>query len=129
MRFRTSWLLAALMGVTLACSDDSTEPDNGNGGGPVGTVTVGNDFFQSGHNGSTDPAVDTVSAGMMVTWTWTKTGSTSHSVRSEGATSFTSSAVLTGSGKTYSVTFTTPGTYEYDCAVHGEAMSGTIVVQ
>lgn len=27
------------------------------------------------------------------------------------------------------VTFTTLGTYEYDCAVHGQAMSGTIVVQ
>ena len=27
------------------------------------------------------------------------------------------------------VTFTVPGTYRYDCAVHGQAMSGTIVVQ
>jgi hypothetical protein len=52
MRFRTSWLLAALMGMTLACSDSSTGPGNGNGGGggAVGTVTVGNNFFQSGHN-------------------------------------------------------------------------------
>jgi plastocyanin len=64
-----------------------------------------------------------------VTWTWTNTGSTPHSVESEGTISFASSPVLTGSGKTYTVTFMTPGTYEYDCAVHGEAMSGTIVVQ
>jgi plastocyanin len=129
MRFHTSWLLAALMGVTLACSDSSTGPGNGNGGGPVGTVTVGNNFFQSGHNGTTNPAVDTVSAGTAVTWTWTDTGSTPHSVHSEGATTFASSSTLTGSGKTYSVTFATPGTYEYDCAVHGESMSGTIVVR
>ena len=74
-------------------------------------------------------AVDTVPAGTMVTWTWSNTGSTSHSVESEGTTSFASSDILTGSGMTYSVTFTTPGTYEYDCAVHGQAMSGTIVVQ
>ena len=55
MRFRTSWLLAALMGVTLACSDSSTEPGNGNGGGAVGTVTVGNNLFQSGQNGTSNP--------------------------------------------------------------------------
>jgi plastocyanin len=36
---------------------------------------------------------------------------------------------LTGNGQTYSFTFTTPGTYHYDCAVHGVAMTGTIVVQ
>jgi plastocyanin len=36
---------------------------------------------------------------------------------------------MSGNGKTYSVTFTTPGTYQYDCAVHGEQMTGTIVVQ
>jgi len=46
-----------------------------------------------------------------------------------GSPSFTSSAVLSGSGSTYQVTFTTPGTYQYDCAVHGTMMTGTIVVQ
>lgn len=30
---------------------------------------------------------------------------------------------------TYSVTFPTAGTYHYDCAVHGAAMTGTVVVQ
>jgi plastocyanin len=131
MSFPTGWLLAAFAGLTLACSSSSTGPGTGNGGGggAVGTVTAGNIFFQSGHNGTRNPAVDTVPAGTAVTWTWTNTGSTPHSVASEGTTSFASSQVLTGSGKTYSVTFTTPGTYEYDCAVHGEAMSGTIVVQ
>lgn len=76
-----------------------------------------------------NPAIDTVPAGTAVTWTWTNTGSTSHSVESEGTPSFASSQIQSGSGKTYSVTFTTPGTYEYDCAVHGEAMTGRIVVQ
>ncbi len=30
---------------------------------------------------------------------------------------------------TYSFTFTTAGTYTYDCAVHGASMTGTVVVR
>lgn len=88
---------------------------------PSTGVTVGNNFF--------DPAARTVSAGATVTWTWVNTGAISHSVESVGATSFTSSPILTGAGQTYSITFDTPGTYEYQCVVHGSAMSGSIVVQ
>jgi len=29
----------------------------------------------------------------------------------------------------HAVTFSAPGTYEYDCAVHGTAIRGTIVVR
>ena len=99
----------------------------GMGGGPVGSVTAGPGIqFVSGHNGSTNAAVDTIAAGGTVTWTWT--GSLPHSVQSIGSSSFASSATMTGSG-TYAVTFTAPGTYQYDCAVHGELMTGTIVVR
>jgi plastocyanin len=101
----------------------------GGGGGPAGQIMVGNILFRSAHNGSQDPAIDTVAVGSTVTWTWTATGSVAHSVRSQRAPSFTSSDVETGDGKTYSFTFTTPGSYAYDCAVHGAAMSGTIVVR
>jgi plastocyanin len=97
-------------------------------GGAVGTVTVGNILFQSGHNGTRNPAIGTVAVGR-VTWTWTNTGSTPHTAESEDSPSFTSSETLTGSGKTYSVTFTSPGTYSYDCAVHGMAMTGRVVAQ
>lgn len=83
-------------------------------------VAVGNDFFQ--------PASITVDAGTTVTWTWNG-GAGSHSVQSIGSPSFTSSAIMTGGGSTYSFTFNTPGTYQYDCAVHGTAMSGTVIVQ
>ena len=51
-----------------------------------------------------------------------------HSVQSLGTPSFTSSAIMTGSGSSYSFTFTAPGTYQYDCAVHGPSMTGSIVV-
>jgi plastocyanin len=46
-----------------------------------------------------------------------------------GSPGFPSSAILTGNGQTYSFTFTTPRSHAYDCAVHGAAMSGTLVVR
>jgi plastocyanin len=80
-------------------------------------------------NNEFTPAVRTVPAGTTVVWTWTGTGAVSHSVRSTGTPSFPSSAILTGSGMTYSHQFSVPGTYTYDCEVHGAAMQGSIVVQ
>jgi plastocyanin len=99
----------------------------GTGGGPVGSVTAGPGIqFVSGHNGSSNTAVDTIAVGATVTWSWT--GSLPHSVQSVGSPSFASSGTMTGSG-TYAVTFPTAGTYQYDCAVHGQLMTGTIVVR
>jgi plastocyanin len=96
--------------------------------GAAAAVTVGNIFFTSGRNGSSNPAVDSVTAGGTVTWTWGTTGTVPHSVQSLGSPSFTSSAVQSRSGNTYQFTFAQPGTYQYDCAVHGTLMTGTIVV-
>jgi len=95
-------------------------------------VTVGNNggiVFISAHNGTANPAVDTVAVGATVTWTWTNNQGVSHSVQSQGPAAFASSPIMGGSGQTYAVTFVTPGTYQYDCAVHGSAMTGTIVVR
>ena len=57
------------------------------------------------------------------------TGAIQHSVESTGSPSFTSSAILTGNGMTHEFEFTQAGTYTYQCAVHGAAMTGTVVVQ
>jgi plastocyanin len=92
-------------------------------------VTVGDIFFTSGHNGLSNPAVDTVAVNGTVTWTWASTAALPHSVQSLGTPGFTSSGIQTGGGKTYQFTFTAPGTYQYDCAVHGAAMTGRIVVR
>jgi plastocyanin len=93
-------------------------------------VTVGNpNFFRSSRNGTINPAVDTVAVNGTVTWTWVNTGSTEHSVQSTGGTSFTSSNRQSGDGSTYHFTFTTPGTYTYNCEVHGNLMTGRIVVR
>jgi plastocyanin len=134
MRITRTWMLAGAAAVALGCSSGGTTGpsmggNGGGGGGAPGTVTVGNIFFRSGHNGTQNPAQDTVTVGQTVTWTWTGTGSTPHSVLSQGSPSFPSSNTLTGNGMTYTATFNTPGTYHYECAVHGAAMSGNIVVQ
>ena len=99
----------------------------GEGGGPVGSIVIGPAIqFVSGHNGSTNPAVDTIPVGATVTWSWS--GALPHSVQSIGTPSFTSSGIFNAS-RTYARTFTAPGTYRYECAVHGPQMSGTLVVQ
>jgi plastocyanin len=97
--------------------------------GPPAQVTVGNIFFRSVHNGSQNPAVDTIAAGNVVTWTWDAAGS--HSIQSTGVPPevFRNSVVMSATGSTYSVRLLHPGTYSYDCAVHGTAMTGRIVVR
>jgi len=104
------------------------QPLPGQGGGAVGQVTVGNVFFRSAHNGSQNPAVDTIAAGGSITWAWNAAGS--HSIQSIGVPDiFRNSVVMAGANDTYTVTFRNPGTYSYQCAVHGSAMTGRIVVQ
>jgi plastocyanin len=130
----TLTVCAALLAA--ACGGYSTSPygvsggsGGGIGGGPVGHVTVGNNFFQSAHNGTLNDAVDTIAAGSTVTWSWAASGS--HSIQSTGGepTVFRNSTVMSSSGSNYAVMFSTPGTYTYDCSIHGAAMSGRIVVQ
>src|SRR2546428_8550333 len=54
----------------------------GGGGQPVGDVLVGNIFFRSAHNGTTNPAVDTIAAGDSITWAWNAAGP--HSIPATG---------------------------------------------
>ncbi len=125
---RETLLGIALIGVVTlaACTDTPSDPGGGDGGGAVGAVTIGPGIrFSSDHNGTSNPAVDTIQVGESVTWTWT--GSLPHGVQSVGEPSFASSGIRTGAG-TYTVTFAAPGTYQYDCQEHGMAMTGRIVV-
>lgn len=88
-------------------------------------ISFGNIFFRSNGNLSSDPAVDTIPVGTM--FKWNGTGGT-HTVRSQGIPSFPSSGNLVGPA-TYQVLFSDVGTYQFDCSIHGSAMTGTIVVQ
>ena len=128
MRIAIAGIMTIALAGLAACGS-SSEPagpgGGGGGGGPVGSVDVGPGIeFVSRHNGTVLPAEDTVAVGATVTWNWT--GSLPHSVRSNGSPSFQSSSIMTGG--TYDVQFVAPGKYRYDCAVHGAAMSGTVVV-
>jgi len=117
-----------MVAATLLAGCGGATSPGGGGGGPVGNVTVGNIFFRSVHNGSQNPAVDTIAAGDSITWAWNAAGS--HSIQSTGLPGiFRNSVVMSGANDTYTVTFRTPGTYTYQCAVHGAAMTGRIVVQ
>lgn len=135
MRYVTGYLTALAVAIGAACSSDSTGSGGGgggcddSGGGAINNVVVRNNLFRSAENGTCNPAVDTALVGTTITWTWTGTGGISHSVESTGSPSFTSSAILSGSGSTYSFPFNTPGTYTYQCAVHGAAMRGRVVIQ
>ena len=152
MRQLTMLIMSGALAASLlaGCNDNSpTSPSTGGGGTPAPTtppttppatgggttpapataaVTVGDIFFKSALNSSSNPAVDTVAVNGTVTWTWATTEALPHSVQSIGSPSFTSSGIQTGAGKTYQFQFTAPGTYQYDCGVHGTMMTGTIVV-
>jgi plastocyanin len=137
-RLSTVIALAVLAGCSGGTAINAP-PDGGATGGdtdggagaapPTAAVSVGNNVFTSRHNGSANPAVDTTAAGGTVTWTWTNTGGEPHSIRSLGLSIFRNSQVKSGDGSTYQARFARPGTYLYDCAIHGAAMTGTIVVR
>ena len=82
---RTSARLAvwlAVGAVVTGCGDSSGP----NQQPPVVSVEVGNDFFTSVHNGSSNPAVDTVAVNGMVTWTWTQRGT--HDIAADHVATF-----------------------------------------
>jgi len=89
-------------------------------------VTLGDTFFKSSANNTQNPAVDTVQVGQTVRWT--NTGGT-HTVQSQGPPSFPNSGTLSTVGATYTYVFTTPGIYHYNCAIHGNLMTGRVVVK
>jgi len=71
-----------------------------------------------------NPATIRVKAGDTIVWT--QQDSTPHTVTSvSGSESFDSGSVR--GGQTFSHTFNTPGTYEYECSIH-PSMRGTVVV-
>jgi plastocyanin len=76
------------------------------------------------------PASITVVIGVNNTVTWIDLDSIQHTVVSTsipaGAQKFDSG--ILNQGQTFSLTFTVPGTYHYDCSIHPDWMKGTILV-
>lgn len=119
MRLTSVAGLAALA-LAAACGS-STYSSSGGGGGP-GPSQV---FLQSS---AFNPTSRTVSVGTTVTWV-NKDGYTHNVTYSSGpGTAF--AGTLAG-GASYAHQFTTAGTYEYYCTIHGTPTSGmhaTVVV-
>ena len=119
---RPSRVLLTAVVVLLGCGggDPPTVPIGGNGGDGSGggstsnAITVSSNFYS--------PNLTTVPAGTTVTWTWA--GGT-HDVTFDTG----NLKSPTQSSGTYERRFTTAGTYDYHCSVHGAAMSGRVVVQ
>jgi probable HAF family extracellular repeat protein len=122
---RDGWVVgrSLLLGLFSALWKPTTEPPP-----PPGKITVGTSYFLSDRNSSINPAVDTVSVGTKVTWTWAA-GRVLHSVQSISTPSFPSSALMGGVGTTYNVTFNRAGTYSYNCQAHPGKMTGRVVVR
>jgi plastocyanin len=132
---RTRYVFIALvLTAANACGGGggSTSPNNqpsGNTTPPVGGISVTNNLFS--------PSSKTVTAGTAVHWAWNTCTSSgdpygggagetciAHGVNFDDGTSSP-----TQDQGTYARTFSAAGTYNYHCAVHGAAMSGTITVQ
>ena len=122
-------LSAALLIVAVACGGgkDSTSPTNsgctsgctgggGDGGSTSNAIAIADNSFT--------PSSTTVPVGTTVTWTWT--GSGTHNV-TFSSPSITGSATKTSG--TFTKQFNTAGTFNYQCSIHGVAMSGSITVQ
>jgi plastocyanin len=93
------------------------------------TVEVRNNYFKSLQNGSGSEgppfgvaAVDTIAAGGTVTWMWVGQDHNVTAAFAPANTSGTQSAPFT-----YSVTFSTPGTFIYRCTNHSQQVSDFIV--
>jgi plastocyanin len=87
------------------------------------SVSIGDNFYS--------PKSITITEGDTVVWT--NTGQAPHSVTADGG-SFDSSPNCPTSGclengDTYSHTFNSAGSFSYFCRVHGQSMSGTVVVE
>lgn len=93
------------------------------------TVTVDNFSFTDATSGT---SVTTIQAGETVTWPWADTAGVPHTSTSTNVPAGAStwdSGVHAPPFTFGPVTFSVPGTYTYQCAVHPTQMVGTIIVQ
>ena len=121
--------VVAASGLVMACGDDDDEDDGGDasGGQPTTAGGVpGNLTKVTVSDNKFSPVSLQVPVGANVTWEWT--GSNPHSVKGTFDGKAIQSPTLTGTG-VYLEAFQKAGTFEYECGVHGAAMTGKIVIQ
>jgi plastocyanin len=82
------------------------------------------------HNYSFNPSVEKIAPGTTVKWHWEDGPGGTHNITSlskDGGLQFKGTGIKT-SGY-YSVKFTRPGTYYYECSVHALTMQAKIIVK
>ena len=129
---------AVLVAALAACGGGSSGYPTGSGGQnpPPGggqpppppstsaSIAVKNNFF--------DPASTTVNVNTTVTWTWdscTNDGYGNEDCVQHNVTFDAGGGSATQGQGSYSRQFTATGTYNYRCTVHGQGMSGQVVVR
>jgi plastocyanin len=115
-------LLVGLLTIACASQTATPAPASPRGAGSSqgqSTIAVGDNTFT--------PSVLTVRAGTAVTWNFAGARNP-HSVVGTYDGASVDSGRQTGSG-TYQFTFATPGTFQYQCGVHGAGMAGRVVVE
>ena len=100
---------AALVAAACGGSGESSEP--------VATTEV-----QMAKSYRFDPKVIEIEAGQTVTWT--NDDNFTHTVQVDGQEDH-----KVGRGDSVSITFDTPGTYEYVCTLHRKDMDGEVIVR
>jgi plastocyanin len=107
-------------------------PSGGGGGGVAVQVTIPSGVSVE-HNLNFQPATMTLIIGKNNTVTWTNKDGADHTVNfltgPTGVTLATISDPDIGSGQTFTITLSVPGTYTYHCSFHPGWMRGTIVVK
>ena len=127
-------LVGMLALITVACGGSTTAPQSNSSGSPSspgGGNTTTPHISVSITEYSFGPSDITIAKGATVTWT--NDGTLAHTVTANGfgsgqlAPPVGSGGYGMTSGQTYSMSFSTPGTYAYHCSNHPQ-MTGMITV-
>jgi plastocyanin len=114
-------------GTTTAPTQPTTPNPTSPGGVATNSVTVSMSSF--------DPSNITVPVGTTVTWEWNSCSGdgyggystcVSHAIVFDDGSGIASSTQSTG---TFSRVFSAAGTFKYHCAIHGQSMSGQVIVK
>jgi len=131
MRFRPSFLVAAFVVSLAACGgggDGGTTGPNNNPNQPTGPTNPGSPSGPTEtnqvevNNDTFSPANIKVAPNTTVTWTW-GAGAVTHNVTFADGTSGDY-----GEGHVFTKLFSTAGTFNYHCTIHG-GMAGSVLVQ
>jgi plastocyanin len=138
-------LFVCTLFILASCGDDTTTPPStfdlaaptsvsGDMATPPGADLAGAAFPATaavtvgpGNTLTFSPATVDIAAGGTVTWTWAAANTMPHDVTSSDQPPKFSPSPIQTSGS-FSHTFATAGSYPYFCTVHGQIMSGTVMV-